>query len=231
MTEKIIRDFQHSMTIIVAVLLILAYQVFYNQRNQIQQLQTHHKTESYSCDSGINNSYASRQAIIAEGAFGTTHAQVWGNDPGYTMPSSKQSSFLGGPEPPVFYDIGDVQSVRGTRARGDYTYDDQGNVTGSDDVNWNATDQYGRLFFQEVGKDGVTRYISRGTYCERNPTNLDCSTSKALMTADSNFVPKLVAPGPGWTINDKGQWVKTDGFYIPINESFMTDEKLLYGNR
>jgi hypothetical protein len=227
MAEKYIRDFQHSMTIIVAVLLILAYQVFYTQRNQLQDIECRRKYE------GFENTYATRQQVIADSGLTSTNVAVWGNDPGssgYICPGSKQSSFFGGPEPPVFYDIGDVQAVRGTRSRGDYTYDAQGNVTGSDDVNWEATDQYGRLFFPEITSDGVTRYISRGTFCEKNPSNLNCSTSKAAMDADTNYKPKLVAPGPGWSINAKGQWVKAEGMFVPIDrESFTSDEKLLYG--
>ena len=224
MAEKYIRDFQYSSTIIVAVLLVISYQVFYTHSDQIKNLQSYHKSEAFT------NTYAARLPVLTDSNLTTTSYGVWGNDIGQSKSgfTGGQSAFLGGPEPPVFYDIGDVQSVRGTRSAGDYTYDSQGNVSGSDQVNWNAQDQYGQLFFPEVTPDGSTRYISRGTFCEKNPADLRCMTSKALMDADSGYKPKLVAPGPGWSINAKGQWVKAEGMFMPIDRTsgFKSDEQL-----
>ena len=223
MAEKYIREFQYSMTIIVALLLVISYQVFYTHSGQIKTLQSYHNSESFT------NTYASRLPTIIDSGLTTTSYGIWGNDSGQSKSgfTGGQSAFLGGSEPPVFYDIGDVESVRGTRSAGGYTYDD-GNVTGSDRVNWNAQDQYGQLYFPEVTPDGSTRYISRGTFCERNPSNSVCITSKGLMDADSGYKPKLVAPGPGWSINAKGQWVKTEGMFMPIDitSGFKSDEQL-----
>jgi hypothetical protein len=158
MSEEFIRSTRHHLTFLVLVVLVLLYQVFYVQRNQLKALSSHHK-EAFSrlqCDgTGVFNPYATRNQTIVDNGLTNSNVLLWGNEPGSlmktTLDNSNSSTFLGSPEPPVFYDIGDVREVRKTRHKSQsntgisadpsgglqfsYTYkkvpvvDDQGNVT------------------------------------------------------------------------------------------------------
>ena len=134
MGDEFIRSTGYHLTFLVVVSLVLLYQVFYVQRNQLKALEVHHK-ESFSrlpCDgTGVFNPYATRNETITDSGLTNSNALVWGNEPGSlmktTLGDSNSSTFLGGPEPPVFYDIGDVREVRKTRTKasaGDFQNED-----------------------------------------------------------------------------------------------------------
>jgi hypothetical protein len=110
----------HLLGIVLSILVLMVW-VFYVQRNQLKILEKHHGVvETMSSDDSFYNPYATRNPTITQGGLGTNMAQVWGNSPS----RNRSSNFLGSPEPPVFYDIGDVSAVRKTRNKAAAAGDD-----------------------------------------------------------------------------------------------------------
>lgn len=124
-----IREFQHRWTITVILFLILFYYMY-----DVYQVVNKNHGEAMT----VNNPYAARPPTIVDNGLTNSNVLTWGNDiGGETCPSKDQAlaylsikdmdyysdgnyekqSFLGGREPPVFYDIGDVRKTRDTRAR------------------------------------------------------------------------------------------------------------------
>ena len=127
MAEEYIRSTRHHLTFLVLVTLVLLYQVFYVQRNQLKTLSSNHKEAMQTL-----NPYASRLPTVVDSGLTSDTIIGWGNPAQRTTecPDINEakaylalqgmdyySTFLGGHEPPVFYDIGDVQKTRDTRHR------------------------------------------------------------------------------------------------------------------
>lgn len=247
MVEQYIREFGQHLTFIVVVILLLAYQVLYVQRNQIKNLEIEcgtHKREGMRTWDGsiVQNPYASRLETVTDNGLTSSSVISWGNVGGRTCPTldeanaylanDETSPFLGGPEPPVFYDIGDIQTDRALRSAGGYNVSKLGNVVSSDTFDWNQTDEYGRKYFSEIipaaeGGDGVrTRWIMRGPYCNKNPTTAGCVSFKNAYCNPA---------GAGYNVNKNMGLCKNNNFLETFNTKSglqnidgMSDRELLY---
>lgn len=125
MSNLAIYNVQYSFAIMIVLLLFTAYHVFFVNKPRIKQLSGEHGLESFSNPYANYVKYSaglSDRGPPGEGAF--------------DLRSENQSGFFGGPEPPVFYDIGDVRAARTTRgtntgylrdSNGDPVYDAAGN--------------------------------------------------------------------------------------------------------
>ncbi len=99
---------------IVVLVLLIAYMFVVEPR--LRKLEVATGLRKPSNDEGMSavsvNGYASRL-----GQCRTDGTANDSNDACWAVPSNGKSGFLGGPEGPVFYDIGDVRATRGSRAQ------------------------------------------------------------------------------------------------------------------
>lgn len=118
-----IKDYQ---IVVILIVLYLWYSITVNQK-AIRKLNGESMNNGY-------NAYASRLPTIVDSGLTTNSVAVWGNDVnGESCPTAEQAnaylatadgkyysntndSFMGNPEPPVFWPIGNVQKTRDTRA-------------------------------------------------------------------------------------------------------------------
>ena len=113
-----------SLVVMIVLVLVLMYQVFIVDRADINYLKMAHSKEGFN-DNRVMDAYANRFGTVltsyggppAEGGFDTTGA-------GARIPygQSNKSSFLGGGEPPVFYDIGNLRAMKANADATGYTY-------------------------------------------------------------------------------------------------------------
>lgn len=195
---KLLANFPYLIAVIVVLLLLTMHRVFYVHRHQFKLLNMKNDVVESMLDYGLRNPYANT------GVRGHTLASdsLLGSQPGTSSEvaiteAQIQSGFLGGHEPPVFYDIGDVRAartMRGTRtgymvdAQGSPVYDAEGNPVmaskASDYVSYNDRIKvYGQHY-------SGGSYNAAGQWVPDN----------AFVLSDSK---KLAA---GWTIKN-GQWV------------------------
>ena len=130
--ENALSGFGFKFTTMLVVIVIIIWQMV-SQQSSIARLSKLH-AEPFS-----NNPYAARLPTIVDSGITSNTVLGWGNAAGgRECPSMEEansylatpgmdyySNFLGGPEPPVFYNIGDVQKTRDTRDRS------QGGLDGS----------------------------------------------------------------------------------------------------
>jgi hypothetical protein len=106
------------------------------------------------------------------------------------------SGFLGSPEPPVFYDIGDVQDVRNMRDKRGYIYNTS---TGHIDVGGNmdeTNDQDNRMYY--IGKDA-----------NGNRVTMKCAQG---MVANKLMNGCVAIPSEGWRAVQEGWRPVQEGF-------------------
>jgi hypothetical protein len=120
--------------------------------------------------------------------------------------------FLGGNEPPVFYDIGDVRAARTTRGYNTgYVTDASGNPVYGADGN-------------PIMASKSTQYMStkdRNTMYGRN--NTSTRTIQEQVAAADKIMRER-----GYTKNSSGTWVLQESMWSPVEEGFKSDEDLMY---
>jgi hypothetical protein len=178
--ETAIKDFSHSMTIIVLVLLFLVYQVFISNRGRLSALENHLGSEAF------GTSYASRLPVQNEIGWSNDdqNLKTWGQIGQQNCPSSDEANaylahdeaFLGGPSPPVFYDIGNVKDDRKILSSAGYEVSKFGVVTASNNSPFARKDKHGPLYYKTQGPDGNERWIMRTVHCNNAPgkTSKEC---------------------------------------------------------
>jgi hypothetical protein len=169
--ETAIKEFSHSMTIIVLVLLFLVYQVYFSNRPRLFALENHHGSEAFVSGS------SSRLPIHADIWWNNQNSKPWGQLRRQACPSVDEANaylahdeaFLGGPSPPVFYDIGNVEDDRTLLSAGGYNVSKFGAVTSADNSPFAQRDKHGPLYYKEKGPDGNDRWIMRTVHCNNEP--------------------------------------------------------------
>jgi len=100
--NSIQNGFQYTFAIMLVLLAMVLWQVYFVQRPKINMLQLEH-------ESGLSCS-------TAEGMYDTGHGH------GLRFGALQSEKFFGGNEPPVFYNIGDIQAARDMRSVDADTY-------------------------------------------------------------------------------------------------------------
>ena len=136
MDNQSLLAYPYSLSVMLIVLIMVFYQVYMVNRPQIKKLKEEHATL------GIEGMCDDKHTIDVFGQ-GTRYDQELSDSmlsgPGYTKGFEKltngatntTSGFLGGNEPPVFYDIGNVRAARAMRNKRDWSYNP--NAVGSQD--------------------------------------------------------------------------------------------------
>jgi hypothetical protein len=122
---------EYSLLIIFVFLALYTYVV----SGRVVALERHHAATATAVEAmcGCNpagSSYVSRlQQVVENGVVGgPTGGVYWGNEPGKSNLVSDEG-FYGHGEPPVFYDIGDVRTVRAAQSKNSgYTIDENGQL-------------------------------------------------------------------------------------------------------
>jgi hypothetical protein len=127
--NSILNGFQYTFAIMLVLLVLVYWQVYFVHRPKINTLQIEHES-GLSCSTiegmggamDINGRSLPYQVEVSDALLA---------NPGYTKQiagaenlgaGKKKSAFFGGSEPPVFYDIGNVQAAVAMRSKGGYTY-------------------------------------------------------------------------------------------------------------
>ena len=123
--NSILNGFQYTFAIMLVLLVLVFWQVYFVQRPKINMLQIEHES-GLSCStnegmSGASDVYGQSTRFLQEqsGPLATP-----GFVKGFELPGQQKSGFFGGSEPPVFYDIGNIQAARAMRSKRGYTYSD-----------------------------------------------------------------------------------------------------------
>jgi hypothetical protein len=185
--ETAIREFSHSMTIIVLVILFLVYQVYFNRR-RLSNLEKHPGSEAF------GSSYTARLPVYTDSGITSDNVLAWGQLGHQACPTvdeanaylAQDEAFLGGPAPPVFYDIGNVKDTRTTRSSTGYAISKFGAVTANSGSPFARKDQYGPMYYKTQGPDGRDRWAMRTVHCNNEPgkSSQDCAPWLAHRQAD-----------------------------------------------
>lgn len=124
---SILNGFQYTFTIMLVLLVLLFWQVYYVHRPKINTLQVEHES-GLSCSTIEGMSGAGD--VFGQGIrYKQEQSDLLAN-PGYNKGfagvGQQKSGFFGGSEPPVFYDIGNVQAARSMRSKSGYSIVKQG---------------------------------------------------------------------------------------------------------
>ena len=114
--------------------------------------------------------------------------------------ADSSSGFLGSPEPPVFYDIGDIQGVRNMRDKKGFTYKDGHINVGGDMVETN--DQDARMYY--IGKDA-----------NGNRVTMKCAPGMMVNKSMNGCVPMAAE---GWRAVQEG--------WRPVDEGFEPESRI-----
>ena len=195
--ESRIRAFQYSSTLITLAVILLFYQVMWVHRSAIKKLQT----------DPFDNPYAARLQTYTDNGLTNSSVISWGRVGGTVCPNKAEAlaylendeGFLGSSEPPVFYDIGDLNSYEQTRNKSGYDISKHGVIKAAGSSEFSRTDQFGPLYYKVKDADGTERWVSRDVYCRG-----------AAGLANSSCVPWLGRGGP---VTD----LEGSGFaYVPV---------------
>lgn len=164
--EETLRSFSYSFSIIAVVLLFLIFQVYYVHRWRLTALERHH-------GEAFNNPYAARLQQYTDSGLTNSSVISWGRVGGVVCPTMSEAkayleqdeSFLGGHEPPRFYDIGDIEAASKIQGKGGYVISKHGVVSGAGDNEFKRTDQYGPLYYKTHDESGNPRWVMRDVYC------------------------------------------------------------------
>lgn len=129
MGDNYISQLRNGPDVVALIVLVLCYFVWIHH-GIIEKIEKDHKAGSHYAEGMIGNSYASRPTTIVDSGLTSNKAMAWGNKVGQGLYNSecsateraagKISGFTGGYEPPVFWPIGDVETTRGSRGKGDF---------------------------------------------------------------------------------------------------------------
>lgn len=118
--NSILNGFQYTFAIMLVLLVLVFWQVYFVQRPKINTLQLEHDS-GLSC-STIEGMSGASDVFGAGLKYHTEQSDLLatpGYNKGFAGVGQQTSGFFGGSEPPVFYDIGNVQAARATRSKGD----------------------------------------------------------------------------------------------------------------
>lgn len=121
--NSILNGFQYTFAIMLVLLVLVFWQVYFVQRPKINTLQLEHES-GLSCSTTEGMSGASD--VFGMGLKYQSEQSGPLANPGYVKGfagvGQQKSGFFGGSEPPVFYDIGNIQAARAMRSKSGYKY-------------------------------------------------------------------------------------------------------------
>jgi len=181
--NSILNGFQYTFAIMLVLLVLVYWQVYFVHRPKINTLQIEHES-GLSCSTveGMGGSSdVFNQALRYQQEQTDTLAM-----PGYTKiiagAGQQKSGFFGGSEPPVFYDIGNVQAAVAMRSKGGYTYSAG---EGQDGIVQNLGGGY-----SIIQKDGKGVLVKDGVaLTDTSSGGADISFYKSGTGADAKYFP------------------------------------------
>lgn len=205
--NSIVNGFQYTIAIMLVLLVLVFWQVYFIHRPKINTLQLEHDS-GISC-STIEGMHGASDVFGQNLRYQTEQSGPLAN-PGYVKGfagvGQQKSGFFGGSEPPVFYDIGNIQAARAMRSKSGYKYS-SGGGEGHDGVSQKLDDGYsivqkdgkGVLFkdglpLTDTSHGGVEQkhYYKTGRIVDRRAEWKECPTAAHRTSADgySCYLPE-----------------------------------------
>lgn len=184
--NSILNGFQYTFAIMSVLLVLVFWQVYFVQRLKINMLQLEH--ESGLSGSTIEGMGGASDVYGQSTRFLQKHSgqlATPGFVKGFVLPEQQKSGFFGGSEPPVFYDIGNIQADRDIRSKGNYS----------------IVQKDGRGVLTEGGGPGMDYYRSG------SGAVIPCPSAKHRTAADglSCYIPEGMADPLAITTGGFGQ--------------------------
>ena len=121
--NSISNGFQYTFAIMLVLLVLLFWQVYFVHRPKINTLQLEHESGlSYSTVEGMRGARDVYNTGLKYHSEQSDLLATPGYNKGFAGVSQQRSGFFGGSEPPVFYDIGNIQAARAMRNKRGYVY-------------------------------------------------------------------------------------------------------------
>jgi hypothetical protein len=119
--NSILNGFQYTFAIMLVLLVLVFWRVYFVHRPKINELQLEHESGLSTIEAmrgppdnhGYHNRYLQQQSDFLA---------TPGYNKGFAGIKQQRSGFFGGSEPPVFYDIGNIQADRAMRSKRGYKF-------------------------------------------------------------------------------------------------------------
>ena len=204
--NSISNGFKYTFAIMLVLLVLVFWQVYFVHRPKIKELQLEHKGSiSLSTIEGMSGSSDVYGAGLKFHAEQSDLLATPGYNKGFAGIRQQRSGFFGGSEPPVFYDIGNIQADRAMRSKRGYTF---GAGQGQDGIVQNLE-----------GGFGIKQENNKGVLFDKNGYAFDTSSGGPGMS----FYKTGDGPNDEWRPCPSAKYrTSSDGYSCYIPEG-MTD--------
>lgn len=215
--NSILNGFQYTFAIMLVLLVLVFWQVYFVHRPKITKLQLEHES-GLSCSTTEGMRGASD--VYGQGLRYQTEQSGPLANPGFVKGfagvGQHKSGFLGGSEPPVFYDIGNIQAARAMRSKTGYTYssgDGQDGIVKNLEGGYSIVQKDGKGVLVKDGKvvdtgyDGVENRYFYKTGPGRDDKWVPCAKPEERTSPDgySCYIPEGMADPLAITTSGFGQ--------------------------